>query len=180
MNPNELIPNNDNLEEQAPTLFGLKKSPSFKVPEGYFEGFSAQMTQHIAQLEKQKTTPKEELAVAPDFLTRVLQFFLKPGMAAPIITFVALIIFVASGLFHNNGDHAMTAGLNDEQLKTSLQSMPDAEIHSYMMNHIQTFDEDQLMHAGQEAVDFKNGMDRETSNAILNEMDDNTLSEAAL
>jgi hypothetical protein len=74
----------------------------------------------------------------------------------------------------------MTAGLNDEQLKTSLQSMPDAEIHSYMMNHIQTFDEDQLMHAGQEAVDFKNGMDRETSNAILNEMDDNTLSEAAL
>ena len=109
----------------------------------------------------------------------MLQLLLRPGLAAPIITFVALLIFVASGLNNRSADHAMTASLNDEQLKQSLQSLPDADIHNYMLKHIQTFDEEQLLPGAQENVDNKNVLDKETTNSILNEMDEGTLSDAA-
>jgi hypothetical protein len=179
MNHDELIPDNEKLEIVAPTLFGLKKTPPFKMPEAYFEGFSSKLLQNISALEQQKQQAKVDVDVAPDFLTRVLQLLLRPGLAAPIITFVALLIFVASGLNNRSADHAMTASLNDEQLKQSLQSLPDADIHNYMLKHIQTFDEEQLLPEAQENVDNKNVLDKETTNSILNEMDEGTLSDAA-
>ncbi len=107
--------NDDNLNQKAPFLFGLKKEEPFQSPEGYFEKFQMDLQDKIHSKK-----------------ANWWNLFLKPIVWAP-----TMVILIATGLFIFKGDESVatkSTATTNEKLK--LNELSFEVLDDYVNDHL--------------------------------------------
>ena len=86
--------NDEDLRDEAPTLFGIPKTGNFKTPEGYFDENPSRVMDFIEMHEARERREVRESAQVventPSFIEK-LAAFLKPKVLVPALAMVAVV-----------------------------------------------------------------------------------------
>jgi len=116
MNQEHLHNDDDQLKQEAPFLFGLKKEEPYQAPAGYFEKFQAQLSDKIHTKKSSWWT-----------------YLLKPVVWAP-----AMVALLAGTFFLFNGSEkkASVAGAEQEKREIRLQDVSFEALDAYVNDHL--------------------------------------------
>lgn len=114
--------NEDDLQREAPTLFGIPKENAFETPDNYFEGNPNRVMDFIAMHEArdrraaQEEASQTEPTPTPSFFER-LAAILKPKVAIPALALVA----IAFGVFFYDGSEPTSEKTPEELLAEAVE-----------------------------------------------------------
>lgn len=172
----------DEVLKEAGRLSAIPKRDPYVVPENFFNRFESDILEKVKNLPKH-SNPEEKKK--PIFVS-ISEWFFQWKIAAPAL--VLLMIGIGIGHYTTWVDKAFGAAstdkVSDEQLRQNLAQTSDAEIKEYVEKNSDSFDESLLSeYANIYRADLKihkKELDPETINAIVDELDESTITEQFL
>lgn len=131
----------EELQYTSHLLAGVEKKEMYQAPVGYFASFPDAITRLAVYEEKEHPAIVERwthrwAAIVWDIMSRTI---LRPQYAFAMACLVGMVM--GAGLVVNNGTYS-----TEDKIFAQIEQVPVSEIHSYMAQHHDEFDEHTILH----------------------------------